>query len=248
MEEDILHSNLKEEVLNGNPKIFKAASMTLKIQDMELTVKTSKTDHAVPVVNDVHLHSIYNPIKEAESFVQSFEKTLKEKNLFLVLGLGFGYHILEMTRYFDSINKKDYKIAILEPNEKVYQECLKNTDFKDLNVSIFCSPSVEDLYANREMVEFLRMAPKIIPHAPSFNLYNTFFKSFMSFNAKNNIRAIEDVSESPFLRGYLDTKEDGEFDSLMSQIRMNSTLEDKMEYILLAYDQIGNLNNKGETL
>jgi hypothetical protein len=37
-------------------------------------IKTSRNGLTVPVVNGIHLHSIYNPIKEAEAFATSFKE------------------------------------------------------------------------------------------------------------------------------------------------------------------------------
>ena len=37
-----------------------------------IEIKESKTGLPIPVVNGVHLHSSYNPTKEAESFVEKF--------------------------------------------------------------------------------------------------------------------------------------------------------------------------------
>ncbi|MEI8346869.1 MAG: hypothetical protein WCG27_05350, partial [Pseudomonadota bacterium] len=64
---------------------------TLPVSTFE--IKYSKTNHPIPVINGVHLHSVYNPIKEAETFISKQEKILKEKNHILFLGLGFGHHI-----------------------------------------------------------------------------------------------------------------------------------------------------------
>ena len=33
-------------------------------------IKTSRTEQKIPVVNGVHLHSIYNPFKEAEALIE----------------------------------------------------------------------------------------------------------------------------------------------------------------------------------
>ena len=42
--------------------------------------KVSRNGLTVPVVRGVHLHSIYNPMKEAEAFAQGYEDILEEKN------------------------------------------------------------------------------------------------------------------------------------------------------------------------
>ena len=50
-------------------------------------IKHSRTEQKVPIVNGVHLHSIYNPDKEAESLLNAQIENLKNKNEVLILGL-----------------------------------------------------------------------------------------------------------------------------------------------------------------
>ena len=49
-------------------------------------VKSSKSGHIIPVVNGVHLHSTYDPIKEAKSMVEKYYKNFKENKNVLVFG------------------------------------------------------------------------------------------------------------------------------------------------------------------
>ncbi len=42
-------------------------------------VKDSKTNLKIPVVNGVHLHSVYDPINEAKLFAEKNEKIIYSK-------------------------------------------------------------------------------------------------------------------------------------------------------------------------
>ena len=83
--------------------------------------KTSRNGLKVPVIKGIHLHSIYNPIKEAEAFAQGYEDTIKAKNKILILGLGFGYHIEEVAKLLNQYHEK-YEVIVLEPNSKLVEE------------------------------------------------------------------------------------------------------------------------------
>ena len=67
----------------------------------------AKSGHIVPVVDQIYLHSVYDPIKEADDYVQTHEEDLKKNPTVLMLGLGFGYHIFQIinnSRYIISRN------------------------------------------------------------------------------------------------------------------------------------------------
>ena len=93
-----------------------------KIQSYE--VKNSRTDQKVPVVNGVHLHSIYNPFKEAQALVEKYADQLTHKNEVLILGLGFAYHVNEIINYMTRVHGDNFRIVIVEPNAQIYHDCL----------------------------------------------------------------------------------------------------------------------------
>ena len=66
------------------------------INKSKIEVKKSKVETPVPVVDGIHLHSIYNPAKEAETFIGKYNENLSKQNSVLVLGLGFGYHVWQL--------------------------------------------------------------------------------------------------------------------------------------------------------
>ena len=85
----------------------------------KIECKTAKNGQEIPVINEIHLHSSYNPEREAAGFCKSIESKLHHNQNFLVLGLGFGYHIQQITKYLKSINKDSYRIVVLEPNSEL---------------------------------------------------------------------------------------------------------------------------------
>jgi S-adenosylmethionine synthetase len=58
---------------------------------LKYQVVESKSGHKIPKINNIHLHSTYDPRYEAERFVLENEDLLKNNNKVLLLGLGFAY-------------------------------------------------------------------------------------------------------------------------------------------------------------
>ena len=61
-----------------------------------LEIKFSKTGLPIPLVNGTHLHSNYNPEREAEGFVTQNDDIISKSSRVLLFGLGFGYHIHQL--------------------------------------------------------------------------------------------------------------------------------------------------------
>lgn len=173
----------------------------LKITSYE--VKTSRTEQKVPVVNGVHLHSIYNPFKEAEALVMAQLESLKTKNEVLIMGLGFAYHVnavIEKLTYFHGDN---FKVIVIEPNVKVYEDCLQFDLLNKKNVLVYSGFTSKELYSDLDLVHFLLRKPAMIAHPPSFNLYQNYFKTILTFEAPQTINEILGFVSSEEIKKYL---------------------------------------------
>ncbi len=166
-------------------------------------VKTSRTEQKVPVVNGVHLHSIYNPFKEAETLVEAQLDSLKNKNEVLILGLGFAYHINAIIEKLTLFHGDDFKIIVIEPNIQVYEDCIAFDLLNKKNVLIYSGFSSTELYSDLDLVHFLLRKPAMIAHPPSFNLYQHYFKGILTFEAPKNIGGIIDFVNSVEIKKYL---------------------------------------------
>jgi hypothetical protein len=166
-------------------------------------VKISKTELPIPVVNGVHLHSIYNPTKEAESLIQPQLNILKTKNEVLVLGLGFGYHVNLLAEELEKLHGDDFKIIVIEPNSQVSNECISNKLINSKNVLIYAAITSTDLYKDLNLIHFLLRKPVIIAHPASFNLYQNYFKEFLTFEAPKKIGDIVTFIETPEIKTFL---------------------------------------------
>ena len=70
----------------------------------DLKIQTARDNSLVPVWDGFQLHSMYNPFKEGQTQAENFLSTIKDRSgAVIVLGLGFGYHILPILDKFQTI-------------------------------------------------------------------------------------------------------------------------------------------------
>jgi spermidine synthase len=111
-------------------------------RNSQYKLEASRNGLTVPVINDVYLHSIYNPVIEAQTFAKTQEKSLKIKKHVLILGLGFGYHVEEIARIASQYHS-DYQIVILEPNKRLVDDFINTRNFEDSKIKIICMDCVK---------------------------------------------------------------------------------------------------------
>ncbi len=168
-------------------------------------IKTSRTEQKVPVVNGVHLHSIYNPFKEAENLINSNLELLRTKNEVLILGLGFGYHINYAIEKLTEFHGSNFKIIVIEPNHQVHHDCLELDLLNKKNVLVYSGFTSNELYRDLDLIHFLLKKPAMLAHPASFNLYQVYFKNFLTFEAPNKLEDILKFTEVSEIKSYLKT-------------------------------------------
>lgn len=168
-----------------------------------IDIKMSRVDTPVPVIEGIHLHSIYNPTKEAEGFVQKYETQLQNQNRVLVLGLGFGYHAWCLEALLGRMHD-DWKIIIIEPDPRLRDEFtrLMPVELSARTRIVSCS-QVSDYYDDMDLVHFMASKPLVMAHPATFNLREVFFKNFMSFQASNNISDVASKVSNTTLRNHI---------------------------------------------
>lgn len=226
-------------------------------------IKSSKSNEKVPVVNGVHLHSIYNPTREAEGFISKNIETIKIKKEILVLGLGFGYHIKELENRLKEFHKNNFSIVVIEPNRKIFQECTKHNPIESKHTTILAGFTIEELYQNKGLIEYLINKPGIIAHPASLNLYDQFFKNFLSYSAPTKINEYVDrFTHKEFIAYFSKEFSKKEYQDktlgaltidryIDNHVEKKSKLTDPIEWLLLGLkellkfkDQISSTDNK----
>jgi hypothetical protein len=210
----------------------------------QIEVRESKTGNPVPVVNGVHLHSSYNPTKEAESFVEKFEAVIQENRNILVLGLGFAYHIDRIVYQMKRFWGDDFKIMVIDPlneTEELLRE-KRNVDYGN-NVILHSGLTVGEVYDNRDIVDFLSTKPTVIPHTASFNLFQDYFKALMSFTAKSDLNSISNHIKNTDLKKYILSQETRSYFELINSVNSKKTKWNKWDYLTLALNSISSPEN-----
>ncbi len=198
-------------------------------------VKTSRTNQKVPVVNGVHLHSIYNPFKEAEALINSQLDSLKQKNELLILGLGFGYHINYAIEKMTEFHGNDFRIIVIEPNLEVHKDCITNELLNKKNVLVYSDFTSNELYSDLDLIHFLLRKPAMIAHPASFNLYQNYFKSFLTFQAPESIEAILTFTQTQEIVTYLKKFDAGStFNQALFETLPQLNNFDEMDFLAMA--------------
>lgn len=206
---------------------------TVNIRSYE--VKNARNKEKIPVVNGVHLHSSYDPGKEAATFIERHNDSLKTKNEVLVLGLGFAYHVNEIARILTENHGKKFKIVVIEPNNETYQDCIKEGLLKSENVIVYTGSDAKDFYSHQDLTQFLLRGPAVIAHPSSFNLYQPFFKSFLSYEAPKAIGKMNIGITPPEIQEYLATHSQESTLDQASEVVFNKNIKLKeLDFLLLA--------------
>ena len=210
-------------------------STVLKYQIVE-----SKSGHKIPKINNIHLHSTYDPRYEAERFILENEELLKNNNKVLLLGLGFAYHAQYLVTFLKNLNQENYQILIIEPNLKIVTDCESLGLLPAGNISIFSGIEPSDLFQNEEFLEFLLEKPAILPHPASFNLNSTYFKNFLAFRSDKSLEAVISQIRSPEIKNYLEQfPKEATIDFILNEeISKNDNLESPLDYFFLLLKNI----------
>lgn len=209
-----------------------------------IEVREAKTGHPIPVVNGVHLHSSYNPTKEAEAFVEKFNDQINNNKYVLVFGLGFAYHIDRIVYQMKRCWGDQFKILVIEPILKTEELLHENRTVNyENNVVIHSGLTVSEIYDNRDIVDFLALKPTVIPHTASFNLFQNYFKSFMSFNAKTDLESLACHITDPEFKKYLLELGPRNYFELVNSINSKKSEWNKWDFLIMSLNSITSPEN-----
>ncbi len=202
-------------------------------------IKYAKTGQAVPVINDVHLHSIYYPIREADAFINKNLSFVGDKKHVLVLGLGYGYHINSLSKYLFNKHGDNYEICVVEPLLQLVADVSALSLVNQDKIKIFSERSIVDLFDNVDLVNFLIKRPAVLAYPASFNLCSKYFKAFLEYRASSESSEIHkrlcDESLKVFFTQTIDSANG---DKTYSE-RINEKINlSKIDFLFLALDKI----------
>jgi hypothetical protein len=211
--------------------------MNLYLHEMEnYQIKISKSGHKVPVINDVHLHSSYDPIKEASAFIDKVIKQPPQEN-YLILGLGFGYHVQELVSRLEKQNVTP-QIVIIEPNNKTASDCFELEILGVHDHYYVVGKTPDEIYGNKDLTQFLLQKPQVISHTASFNLYANYFRDLLSYNAPNFKEDLIKRVSSPTLSEYLCSQDFVSTDDLYENILQSDRFHSETDILIAAMLEI----------
>ena len=198
-----------------------------------MELQKTKNDEITLKINNILIHSKYNPTAEAERFVKGLD--IKEgNNNYVVYGLGLGYHILQLLRNID----KDSKIIVFEYNTEIINIC------KEISKEIFEHENI------------------IIISGDNIDFYNLLSNELEKVNDiiihKNSLEALVGINDNLYhiLKNYYEVREAIKKDSKLlnknlasndlvqaKEIRefiLNNNLEDKQVIIVASGPSLDN--------
>ncbi len=133
-----------------------------------IEVIQAKSQNPIPATDSISLHSRYDPVKEARSFVKSISDI--NNSDCLVFGLGFGYHIKELCKHGLK------SLTVVEPSLDLFKQFLQEIDLSSLGSQprLYVNENPAQVATRLEEKEWLR-----IEHLPSLRLHPHYFSCLM---------------------------------------------------------------------
>ncbi len=167
----MIFKNNIEVLKTTNPELAGFVVNTRKRDEIEILT----TRNGLPSIKaaNVTLHSLYNPLKEAESWVEHYRKKTEKASLICVLGFGLGYHIMELCKSTEA------DIVVFEPRLDILKTAFELMDLPPVLTRIrFVTDD-----------EMPRLKIVVLEHKPSVNLNPEYFERIRSrLNVLENIR------------------------------------------------------------
>lgn len=116
-------------LLRNNNAILHSKLLGISLDSAKYQVIDTKTDCPTLKVSmngkEILLHSKYNPIREARAYIdEQFDNNISE---YVVIGLGFAYHIQQLIQ-----KGTDIKIFVLENDINVLRAAMESIDMSDI--------------------------------------------------------------------------------------------------------------------
>ena len=202
-------------------------------------VKKSKTNLPIPVVKGVHLHSAYDPIKEAKKMIRKDLNEFQNKKNILIFGYGFGYHVREIISFFKEKNIKKFKIIVIEKNKDLLKTALSLFPTDSPNLKIYSKDEPKDIFEDQEFLDFLINKPVIFAHPPSFSLYDSYFEKVLKYKSPNTLSDIIRNIEATDLKKFLEKNSDqNNLNQLLDSINKKKSFNNRNDFLMSAFYHI----------
>lgn len=152
-----------ENNISGLRKTDNELAETLSSRGGMSHVEVVNTKKNIPSlrVNNISLHSLYDPVKEAEAWGKYYRRDIDKAEALYVFGFGLGYHLLELFRITDK------PVTVFEPAIDVLRKAFEIVDLTPILSRIkiitdYSVPAVNHQFA-------------VLHHKPSVTLNREYF-------------------------------------------------------------------------
>ncbi len=173
----------------ANPELAEILIKSKKSSGPELV--DTKTGMPSLKVDNILLHSRYDPEKEAKEWVAYHEEKINNASSIYVLGFGLGYHILELN------GKTEKDIIVFEPRLDIIRAALESVCLTPVleRVRIVTDdkiPSFENKPPNPTLPkgEFSVQHFAVLQHKPSVNISREYFEQLLA-----RLKSREEISK-----------------------------------------------------
>ena len=123
----------------------------------EATVERGRNGQPTLRIGGVYFHSRYDPVRETGQLIDSAE--LDTKRPVLVVGLGLGYHVVELQR-------RGFTVAVVEPDTHVARAALVDTDILKDDFDCWIG-DLDELGEEATFQTMARRMPQLLVHPPT---------------------------------------------------------------------------------
>jgi len=143
-----------------------------------IRVVNSRSGLPVPVVKNIHVHSIYDPEKEAELLLGRLKAEFQNNKEFLVAGWGFAYHVHKLIQ-----GMKPERLIIAEADPGIFFKSLEYVPLgpildTDPDIILGRRAGITDLIFNSCRAIKGNM-PDIIRNPGSYNLFSWYYDAII---------------------------------------------------------------------
>lgn len=135
-----------------------------------ISIEVAKSGHKVLRANGRLLSSVFDPIKEASSWVDGVVRSADARETIVVLGAGSGYHIVELAH-----RRPGQPILVVDCDDKIVEAA--RSICKELNsLSIVCEPDITKLTQHGLVADCLGGFFRTFTHGASAQIYPDYYR------------------------------------------------------------------------
>ena len=209
----------------------------------QLRIVKSQSGHTNLLVQGVEMHSRFNPVQEAYDQAVELSDKLKTSHQVLILGIGLGYHVQQIEFKMREFHTAP-EIVVIEPNEKVAL-CAQNSHIIPQKfVRVLCGDQVENYYRDSRFVNFLQSKPLIIPHRPTLDLEQSFFKKFLKYEASKKLKEVTPVLDTRLVDIFQDSNKEITLYQFLEDLEQAPHLTSTHMQLLAFKEMLNSFNNE----